>query len=476
MTAMQDVAGNYIVQMGGKALSILFGLVTVGILTRTLGDSGFGEYTTAITFLSLFGVFVDFGLTLTLVQMIAKEGADEPRVVGNFLGLRLVSGAVFYALAPVLVLLFPYTESVKWGVAVGALAFLFMSASGMLVGVFQKHLQMWRFSAAELVNRILYLIFVAALAFFGYGLVAMIIAMMVANLVWLGVTLLLAKPLLHIRPRFETRVWAEAIARSWPIALSIMFNLIYLRGDIILLANFRPFSEVGQYGVAYKVVDVLTVIPIMFMGLLLPKLAAAWSGQQRFDFREYVQKAFDLFAIIAIPLVIGAQAVAEALTVLIAGDGYEPAGAVLRVLILAVLCVFLNTLYGHVVVALEKQRVMMFGYAITAVLALAGYLWAIPRYGMWGAAWVTFLSEALIASLTFLLVLRVSRMFPTLTVPAKALTASVLMYATLAVLPPLSVLIEVGVGGLVYAAALLGTGGVRWSQIMDMARLTKPRV
>ncbi len=86
MTAMREVAENYLIQVLGKTLSILFGLITVGILTRTLGDTGFGEYTTAITFLSLFGVFVDFGLTLTLVQMMSKPGADEAKVVGNVLG------------------------------------------------------------------------------------------------------------------------------------------------------------------------------------------------------------------------------------------------------------------------------------------------------------------------------------------------------------------------------------------------------
>jgi O-antigen/teichoic acid export membrane protein len=475
MSAMRELASNYFVQVSGKVLSVLFGLVTVGILTRALGDAGFGEYTTAVTFLSLFGVFVDFGLTLTLVQMISKDHEQEDRIVGNVYGLRLVSGVVFYAIAPLAVLAFPYSSSVKLGVAIGALGFLFMSTAGMLVGVFQKHLAMWRFAVAELVNRAAYLLLVAGLASLGYGLTAMIGAMVIANFLWLLVTLFLAKPLVCIRPRFDLSVWKHALWHSWPIALSIIFNLVYLRGDIILLANYREAAEVGQYGVAYKVVDVLTAFPVMFMGLLLPKLTHSWHGRNREEFAAFMQHAFDLFAICVIPIAVGAQIAAEGLTVFIAGSGYEPAGAVLQILILAVVFVFISTLYGHAIVSLEKQRPMMFGYAATAAISLVAYLILIPRFGMWGAALVTVGSEALIALLTFLVVCGASGAWPKLTTAAKALTGSVIMYAALAAIPPLHVLLEVTIGATIYAAALLGTGGIKWSQIQMMTALGRPK-
>ena len=107
MTGMHEIGKNYLIQMIGKIMSIFLGLATIGILTRTL-DSGvektiYGEYITITTFLSFFGVLVDFGLTLTLTQMISsKQGKDEEHLIGNILGLRLVSGAIFYTLAPLI--------------------------------------------------------------------------------------------------------------------------------------------------------------------------------------------------------------------------------------------------------------------------------------------------------------------------------------------------------------------------------------
>src|SRR3989338_2481010 len=75
----RSVAGNFTIQIIGRILAILIGLVSIGLLTRSLGVENFGAYTTALTFLQLFGVMVDFGLTLTLVVMISEPEADEQR-------------------------------------------------------------------------------------------------------------------------------------------------------------------------------------------------------------------------------------------------------------------------------------------------------------------------------------------------------------------------------------------------------------
>lgn len=464
--SMREVAGNYAVQVAGKALGIAVGLATIGVLTRSLGTSGFGEYTIVLTFLSVFGILVDFGLTLTLVQMIAAAPrAEEERLVGNLLGLRLLTGGVFYALAPLAALWFPYSTDVKFGIAIGAAGYLCLSTASMLVGVFQKHLLMWRFALAELVNRTAYLAFVGACAFFGLGLVPMVAGMVVSNLIWLVLVFVLARPAVRIRPRFETAVWRQAIGRSWPIALSILFNLVYLRGDIMILAHFRPPAEVGQYGVAYKVIDVLAAVPVMFMGLLLPKLTEAWARKNAGEFQAYMQKTFDFFAICAFPMALGAQAVSPEVIRLIAGPGYEDAGSVLHILIWAVVFVFLSSLYGHAVVAVEKQHAMIWAYAATALVAIAGYALLIPPYGMWGAAWITLISEALIALFTFCAVAKAGAGRPKLGIAGKALAASAVMYAALVALPTLPIFAALALGVIVYTCVLWALGGLPLSTL-----------
>lgn len=465
-------AANYLIQAVGRALTLAFGLLIVNVLARALTIEAFGEFTTAMTFLQFFGVMVDFGLTLMLVVMMSERGADEKKIVGNVFAMRLVSGIVVFGLAPLAVLAFPYSADVKTAVLVGALGFLLMAVSTMLVGVFQKHAAMWRAALAEMLNRAVLLGIVVWLASTGAGLVAMMGATVVANLVWLVATLVLARPLVAVRPRFDLDVWKDAIHRSWPIALSIAFNLIYLKGDILFLSLFRPAEDVAVYGIAYKVVDVLTALPVMFMGLLLPALVAEWSQGKKAEFRQHLNRAFDVFAAITIPIAVGAQAVSVPLIELIAGDKYAVSGPILQLLIFALSAVFFSSLYGHAIVALNKQKPMIWGYAAVALVSVFGYLALIPRFGAWGAASVSLVAELLIAFITYEVVRRESQAVPSPVVLVKALACSALMYAVLRILPDMHVLLAVGIGGTAYFAAMVAIGGIDAKRLHELRKPT----
>lgn len=474
MISSRSLASNFSIQLVGKALSVMIGLIIVAIITRSLGTEAFGEYTTAVTYLQMFGVVVDFGLTLTLIVMISEKGADEERVVGNFFGLRLVSGFLLFSLAPLTVLALPWSSSIQQAVLIGALAYFFMGGATMLVGIFQKHESLWRAALAELLNRAVLLALVILAAIMSPGVVEMVAVSVVANALWLIAMIRFAKPFVHVRPLFDFSFWKQILSRSWPIALSIIFNLLYLKGDILFLAYFREQTEVGLYGVAYRIIDVMTVLPTMFMGLVLPSLVAAWSENRHKDFRAHVARTFDLFMISVIPVVIGAQLVSTDLAVLIAGDEFADAGPVLALLIIALIGVFMGALWGHLVVALNKQRIMTWGYILVAIVAVTGYLWLIPEYGMWGAVWVTLASEALIALLTFTVVHVTSGALPNLMVTAKALIAGGVMYLTLLPLSNTHVIVTILVGALVYSIALVLLKAVRLNELKALIR--KPTV
>ena len=54
MNLSQKILSNTIVQVAGKISSTALNLFAFALMTRELGQNGFGEYTTVITFLSFF--------------------------------------------------------------------------------------------------------------------------------------------------------------------------------------------------------------------------------------------------------------------------------------------------------------------------------------------------------------------------------------------------------------------------------------
>lgn len=458
-------------------LAVLFGIFTFVILSRHLGAAGFGELTIILGYTTIFAIVVDFGLTLTTVQMISEHGADENRLIGNLMSLRVASAITFLALAPLIALLIPqYDTAITIGIVIAAISFFFGTTSQLLVGVFQKRLIISRAVIAELVNRTLVLAGVAAAPLLGWSVHAVLWLFVAGNLLQLITVFLFARRHVVLSVKFEPAVWKKIVSRSWPIGASILCNLIYLRGDILFLSLWRGAEEIGQYGAAYKVVDVITVVPVMYMGLILPMLVAAWSEKRFKSFNKIVQEAFDFFMIIAIPFAAGTIALGVPVMELISGPEFSEAGRVLKILAPAASVLFVSSLYGHAVIGVGKQKPMVLGYLFVAIVTGIGYVAFIPRYGIWAAAWWTLIAESLIALITFLVVSRTSKYRPKLAMAARATLAAIVMFLVLELLPSWHVLILVAIGCGTYYVALAALGGPKIREVAKLFLPEKPPI
>lgn len=458
MSLTRKIASNAALQVGGRFIGTILGLFTVGIMTRTLGREGYGQFTTAMSFLQFFGILADFGLTLSMTKLLSEKGADEDRIASNVFTLRLVSAAVFFGIAPLAAAFFPYSADVKSGIAVAALSFFFMAVSQVLVGIFQKHLASHLSAIAEVAGRGVLLAGTIMAARSGAGLGGFFLALVVGNALQLAISLATARKFARIRLAFETAVWRRIIAESWPIGLSIAFNLIYLKGDIIALSIFRPQEEVGLYGAAYKVLDVITVVPMIFMGLVLPLLTASWTERRHEEFARRLRRAFDALILAAVPLAVGAFAVSSDLMVLVAGPEFAASGPMLSILMIAGAAVFIAALFGHAVVAIGFQRQMIAAYAADAVISIFLYVTLIPRIGAVGAAWVTVFSEVFILLACGIAVWAKTRVLPSWRGTAVAVIGSAVMYGALKATDGVDVVARILIGMAAYGAVVLASG------------------
>ncbi len=427
MKLSAKVAYNTIIQVASKFIATGLGLAAVAVMTRYLGAAGFGQYTTIITFLSFFAIMADMGLTLVTAQMISRPGVNQDKIVGNIFSLRLVSAVMFLGLAPLTVFFFPYDPIIKIGVAVAALSFFFIALNQVFVGVFQKNLRMDKVSIAEVAGRTVLLAGVIAAVRLDYGLIGIMAVTVIASMVNFLLLYSFSVKLVRVKLSFNKGVWKEIAQKSWPLALTIALNLVYLKTDTLILSLIRPQEEVGIYGAAYKVIDVLITVPFMFAGLILPIIAAEWAKKNIESFKNIMQKSFDAMAIVALPLVIGAQFTAKPIMVFVAGQNFGASGPVLQVLIIAAGIIFLGSAFTHGIIAVNKQKKIIGAYLFVGVTAVAGYLVFIPKYSYFGAAWVTIYSELAVVSASVYLIWKYTKFLPNLKIFFKSLLASAVM-------------------------------------------------
>lgn len=459
---MSTLARSSLLQISGKLAGIFFGLGTFYILLHFFGTDGYGVFTTALTYVTFFSIIVDFGLTITTAQMIAEKGADEKRILSNLFALRVVSALIFMTLAPLSAWFLPGNEKIFPLICIGSATYFFGAISQMFIGVFQKRLELVTPVLAEMGSRAIALVGVLFVGLTTQSLFHATIAFTVGAFLQVLVMLVATHRRISLRFSWDFSLWKEIISRSWPIGLSIFFNLLYLKGDVLFLwAMGKTDVEIGHYGAAYKVVDILTMVPVTFMGLMLPLLTLAWTSKNKTLFTKRMQQTIDLFALIAIPFIFGAWALGVPLMTAVKPD-LVLAGQLLWVLVPAAVIVFFGSLFGHTVVAIQAQRPMTWNYCIVAILGIIGYLVLVPPFGAWGAAWVTLACESAIAILAMMVVRTHWKERISLGIFLKAILASAVMFAVLKGMqiplasfsPLVSLALSLVVGALLYVGAI----------------------
>jgi len=472
MSLTRKIAHNTLIQVIGRGGGGVLSVVALALITRYLGLEGYGIYTTIITFLQVFGILINFGLTIITVQMVSERDEGIDKVMSNIATLRVTSSLVFFGLAPIIALFFPYPAIIKIGIALTSFAFIFQMLIETIVGIFQKHLQMDKPALAEFISRVIYVGLAAAVIFLHKGILFIMVALNIANFVWLLIILYYASKLVKLKPAFDWTLWKEILRRAWPIGLSIILNLIYLKADVIILSVYKPQTDVGLYGAPYKLIDALTTFAMMFMGLILPILASAWAKNNIERFKAVFQKTFNLVTIFVVPMIVGTYFVAKKIMIFIASADFAGSGKILSILVIGAGGLFVGSLFAHTIVAIDKQKAVIWGYAIDAALSLVGYIIFIPKYSYLGAAWVTVFSEILIAIISLFIVYKYTGILPKFAkIFFKSALAVVPMAAALYFLKDAHAVISLLAGAAIYAGFIILFRGITLAEVKQIIRL-----
>lgn len=442
----------------------------MALMTRYLGAHNFGHYITIMTFLSFFGILADLGLTLITVQMISQERANTQKILSNLLGIRFVSAFIFLGIGPLCVFFLPYESITQIGVMITALSFFFIALSQILVGLFQKNLKMDKVAICEVVSRIVLVLGIVATYTFDLGLYSILGFTVLSSLINFVLLYIFSRKITIIKLEFDFKLWKQIIKKSWPLAVTIGLNLIYLKADTLILSLIKTEEEVGIYGAAYKVIDVLITLPFMFAGIILPILTLEWSKNKVQSYHQVLQKSLDTMIIVALPFAVGTQYIAHSLMTAVAGEDFYISGDVLKLLIIASAIIFIQVIFSHAVIAINKQKELILGYLFTAITALAGYLIFIPKYSYMGAAAVTIYSELIITVISMYLIWKHTNFMPQVTTLAKTILASICMGSILYFTKDYNLIASLSSAILIYFGALYYIKGLHFIPIKEILK------
>jgi O-antigen/teichoic acid export membrane protein len=467
----------------GRVIGTIISIATVGIMTRALigmlgmddGVRAYGVYAAALAYLAIVTIFADGGLYLIFTREASRAGADEQKILEASWLLRLVAIGATVLVAIVLALILPYQHAIRVGVLIGVWGIGFQLASQLFLGVFQKKLKLLAPAIAEVSGRIVQLLGVVIFAYFQRGIYYFLVAFVLGTIVTFYINLRGAKKLLNfsLLPRPDWVLLKKLFLEALPMGLSLVLSVIFFKVDSVMLSFMKPAEDLAYYALAYKVLESLLFFPAMIGGLLLPIFSQA-SSEKATGVVPHLKSSFDLYLFGGLPLAVTLWVLAPSIVRILGGTAFSPAVPALRVLSLALAVLFLGNLFGSTIVAIGKQKLLVYLYGFLVIVNIVLNSLFIPRYSFMGAAWVTLITELL----SSILAIGILAKFGVWGIGTKRTPQILLAFIALIVFQFLSWPDYLRVfGGLIaYSIVLFWLKAVSWSQVKQCLGLKESHV
>lgn len=458
MSTTRKLARNLFSLTLASAIMKLIGLAVVIYTARVLGAEAYGQWNFAITVAAYFGVFVNLGVGPVGARELAQRPERLPELLSQIIPLKFLSSLVGLVLAAVVAWVIPKPVEVKWLIFLCylPLAMAFWHMDWVFTGVERLH---W-LAVGQVVEQLVAAVAIFILVHESAHVARLPLSALVGTTVGCGVMWWMLWR--HYRPlRFrpdlsESRRWLRA---SLPVAAAWILGQLNFSFDTVMLSFLRTDAEVGWYNAAYRLLAPLFLMRFTLMYSFLPVFSRLYAEDPT-QLRPLATQTFRLVFLVAVPLGVGAWAAGQGVVDLVYGPGYEAAGPALWILAWAAVLMLPKVIATALLYGAGRQQTVMYITAGGVGVNILLNLWAIPRWGIQGAALTTvFCDVCALGGLWWL----ARGMMPSAAgaLLVRPVGCAAVMGALLWWLSPVPVWVMIPAGMFIYVLALWACGGIQ---------------
>lgn len=366
-------------------------------LARTFGASATGVFAFALSLTSIAAVAGQFGARETMLRYVAayRSLGDRERLSGVFRQMGWLALASSAAMGVLVVVLAPSVAGwsdkpeVRVPLLIMAWTVPLYAAIKALAAALQGGHRIGLYTSLHDVGRPLSIGVGLAVAVvlgltFETFLVLSTVALGLVALAALALALREFWPSLRTRPRFETREW---FTFSGTVIVLDLLRSSTGWVDTILVGFFLSSADVGVYFAALRIALLITLAIGAFSTVMSPIASGLWSRGDVAGLGAAFSTATRWTCAFAIPATIAALLLREDLLVLFGDEFTGPeAQRVLVVVILGRFVLGLTGGVGRLLVMTGHERVELADAVGLLLVLLVGTWWAVPQYGLVGAA------------------------------------------------------------------------------------------
>lgn len=383
---LQNVVSNTGWLFAEKMVRMGVGLFVGVWVARFLGPEQFGYLSFALAFVSLFSAIAGLGLDGIVIRDLVREPSRRDEILGTAFLMKFLGGGVTFLATLAAIRLLRPGDALSFSLVGITAAGMIFSAFDTIDFAFQAQVRskfsVFAKSSAFLIVSIVKIVMIfmksSLVAFACAGLAEIVIgsAGMIAAYRVSGQ---------HIRMWRNDIPCAKRMFRdSWPLILSGIAIMVYMRIDQVMIGEMVGAEEVGIYSVAVLLVEAWYFLPMIVVSSVFPSIVEAWESDEQV-FYERLQKLYNFLAFMAYAIAIPVTVISSWAINTLYGSAYIKAGPMLAVLIWSLLFTNLGVARSTFLTTMNWTKVHFLTVAIGALInVLLNYV-LIPKYGGMGA-------------------------------------------------------------------------------------------
>lgn len=401
----KTIAVNTVVQFGSKGISVLLSLLSVSLLTRYLGTEGYGNFTLVFTYVSLFAVLSDIGFNQMVIREFASDQAKSLAIKASYLNFKLILNALAIVLPIIVLPLFPYSGELKTAIIIGSLAVAVGNMVSYGTSILQSQLRLDLVAFLDLLMKAVTVIAIIWFTRFQLNFYFIIGTVFIGNLAGCISAFLFVRKHLVFRLSLDMDLVKKILKFGIPVGISSFLAVLYFKVDTLMLSMMRSPSEVGIYGLSFKLLDNIIMVWSLYMASVFPLWSRFFAGLEHAKYKRLLRDTLLVLTGLSALIIFCGYALAPWIMQLFGGEEFLASILPFRILLIAVPLFFLNNVFYNMIVSFGKTKYLIQPLILSLAVNIVLNLYAIPRYGYIGTSVTTVVTE-LLTSVVYLYILR----------------------------------------------------------------------
>jgi O-antigen/teichoic acid export membrane protein len=397
--------------IAGFAVSLITGLVAAPIIVGKLGVNLYGAYSFIVTIIG-FTSILDFGFSAAIVKFLSQYKDTDAKLANKTLILGfswlvfvgLAGSAFMFFGAEFLVRTFVKPDAsaillVVKAIKIASLGLIFGMVNSALTGVLRAYL---RYDLTNIVNSTKIITLYAAIIvslLSGYGLAAMVLITVLANMGSMLVYFVIARRVSNVLYLdWSVNYLDPGTAKmififSSFIAASNLLGTAYSRIDKFIVGNFLGASYIGYYSLGFLVSSMVLTMNGLIFNFLFPHISNVLSTERErigFHFLRSMKYSIAVSTVLAFNI---AAAGNFLLIVVMGHDFYSHIPYVIPIMASIFYFEGIAVVPYHFYNALGRPKINLIGAGIGVVPYLVGCTLLTKHYGITGTAFSLFFAE-----------------------------------------------------------------------------------